>query len=81
MSLLTTRRYFLSSATYPVALCFALSAKGHAASTINQLNQVDVAQFRSELLNLVKKSKGRPDNLAQRDRTRLKHLVGKAIRG
>jgi hypothetical protein len=35
----------------------------------------------TEFWNLLKKSKGRPDNLAQRDRTRLKHLVGKAIRG
>lgn len=36
---------------------------------------------RTELLNLVKKSQGRPGNLAQRDRTRVKHIVGKAIRG
>ena len=36
---------------------------------------------RQELLNLVKKSKGRPGNLAQRDRTRLKNIAGKAIRG
>jgi hypothetical protein len=36
---------------------------------------------RSELVNLVTKSKGRPSNLAQRDRTRLKHIAGKAIRG
>jgi hypothetical protein len=35
----------------------------------------------TEFWNLLKKSKGRPDNLTQRDRTRLKHLVGKAIRG
>jgi len=34
-----------------------------------------------ELLNLVKKSKGRPGNLPQRDRTRLKNIAGKAIRG
>jgi hypothetical protein len=36
---------------------------------------------RSELVNLVAKSKGRPRNLAQRDRTRLKNIAGKAIRG
>ena len=36
---------------------------------------------RSELINLVGKSKGRPANLAQRDKTRLKHIAGKAIRG
>lgn len=35
----------------------------------------------TEFWNLVKKSKGRPDNLAQRDRTRMKSIVGKAIRG
>jgi hypothetical protein len=35
----------------------------------------------TECGNLRKKSKGRPDNLGQRDRTRLKHIVGKAIRG
>lgn len=34
-----------------------------------------------ELLNLVKKSKGRPGTLSQRDRTRLKNIAGKAIRG
>jgi hypothetical protein len=32
----------------------------------------------TEFWNLVKKSKGRPD---KRDRTRLKNIVGKAIRG
>jgi hypothetical protein len=36
---------------------------------------------RSELINLVAKSKGRPSNLPQRDRTRLKNIAGKAIRG
>jgi len=36
---------------------------------------------RSELLNLVARSRGKPDNLAQRDRTRLKNIAGKAIRG
>lgn len=34
-----------------------------------------------EFWNLVKKSKGRPRNLDQRDRTRMKNIVGKAIRG
>jgi hypothetical protein len=34
-----------------------------------------------ELLRLVKKSKGRPGSLPQRDRTRLKNIAGKAIRG
>lgn len=36
---------------------------------------------RQELLRLVTKSKGRPSGLPQRDRTRLKSIVGKAIRG
>jgi hypothetical protein len=36
---------------------------------------------RQELLRLVKKSKGRPGALSQRDRTRLKNIAGKAIRG
>lgn len=35
----------------------------------------------TEFWNLVKKSRGRPGNLAQRDRTRMKTIVGKAIRG
>lgn len=35
----------------------------------------------TEFWNLVKKSKGRPGNLGKRDRTRVKNLVGKAIRG
>lgn len=34
-----------------------------------------------ELLHLVRKSKGRPSGLAQRDRARLKNIAGKAIRG
>jgi hypothetical protein len=35
----------------------------------------------TEFWSLTKKSKGRPSNLSQRDRTRLKNIVGKAIRG
>jgi hypothetical protein len=34
-----------------------------------------------EFWRLVKKSKGRPSTLSQRDRTRLKNIAGKAIRG
>jgi hypothetical protein len=34
-----------------------------------------------EFWRLVKKSKGRPNSLPQRDRTRLKNIAGKAIRG
>ena len=36
---------------------------------------------RKELLNLMLRSKGRPGNLAQRDRTRVKNIAGKALRG
>jgi len=36
---------------------------------------------RNELVNLVTSSKGRPGNLSQRDKTRLKNIAGKAIRG
>lgn len=35
----------------------------------------------SEFWTLIKKSKGRPSNLNQRDRTRMKNIAGKAIRG
>jgi hypothetical protein len=34
-----------------------------------------------EFWTLLKKSRGRPGNLAQRDRTRVKNIAGKAIRG
>ena len=36
---------------------------------------------RKEFLNLVLKSKGRPSSLPERDRTRVKSIAGKAIRG
>lgn len=35
----------------------------------------------TEFWNIIRKSKGRPSNLGQRDRTRFKNIVGKAIRG
>lgn len=35
----------------------------------------------TEFWTLIKRSKGRPSNLNQRDRTRMKNIVGKAIRG
>ena len=35
----------------------------------------------SEFWRLLKKSRGRPDNRSQRDRTRMKSIAGKAIRG
>jgi hypothetical protein len=36
---------------------------------------------KQELFDLVRRSKGRPGNLRQRDRTRVKNIVGKAVRG
>ena len=38
-------------------------------------------QEQSEFWSLAKKSKGRPSALPQRDRARMKNIVGKAIRG
>jgi hypothetical protein len=35
----------------------------------------------SEFWRLLKKSKGRPNTLPQRDRTRMKNIAGKALRG
>ncbi len=35
----------------------------------------------TEFWSLIKKSKGRPSNLSQRDRGRMKDIAGKAIRG
>jgi len=39
------------------------------------------AKEQREFWSLVKKSKGRPGSLPQRDRTRLKNIAGKAVRG
>jgi uncharacterized protein YaiI (UPF0178 family) len=36
---------------------------------------------RQELLRLVTKSKGLPNTLSKRDKTRLKNIAGKALRG
>jgi hypothetical protein len=35
----------------------------------------------AEFWQLLRKSKGRPENLSERDRTRMKNIAGKAIRG
>jgi hypothetical protein len=35
----------------------------------------------SEFWRLLKKSRGRPNTLPQRDRTRMKNIAGKALRG
>jgi hypothetical protein len=43
----------------------------------NNLNQKEQSEFWA----LVKRSGGRPSALSQRDRTRMKNIAGKAIRG
>jgi len=53
-----------------------LGAKGKERVEVN-LNSKEQTEF----WNLLKKSKGKPTNLSQRDRTRLKNIAGKAIRG
>jgi hypothetical protein len=53
-----------------------LGAKGRDRVQEN-LTQKEQGEFG----RLVKKSKGRPGNLSQRDKTRLKNIAGKAIRG
>jgi len=39
------------------------------------------AKEQREFWTLLKKSKGRPNTLSQRDRTRMKNIAGKAISG
>jgi len=58
------------------AVVLWLGAKGRERVEHN-LNQKEQREF----WRLVKKSKGRPANLPQRDRTRLKDIAGKAVRG
>jgi hypothetical protein len=58
------------------AVVLWLGAKGRERVERN-LTQKEQHEF----WRLVKKSKGRPDNLPQRDRTRLKNIAGKAVRG
>jgi hypothetical protein len=58
------------------AVVLWLGAKGRERVEHN-LTQKEQGEF----WRLVKKSKGRPGNLPQRDRTRLKNIAGKAIRG
>jgi hypothetical protein len=53
-----------------------LASKGHERVKEN-LNEREQQEF----WRLVKKSKGRPSALPQRERTRLKNIAGKAIRG
>lgn len=58
------------------AVVLWLGAKGRERVEHN-LTQKEQREF----WHLVKKSKGRPGNLPQRDRTRLKNIAGKAVRG
>ena len=59
---------------WAVSLWLAEKGRDRVRENLTQSEQ-------TEFWNLVKKSKGKPGNLSQRDRTRLKHIVGKAIRG
>ncbi len=59
---------------WTVSLWLANKGRDHIRDNLTDSEQ-------TEFWNLVKKSKGRPSNLAQRDRTRFKSIVGKAIRG
>jgi hypothetical protein len=47
----------------------------------DRVNENLTEKERSEFLNLLTRSKGRPSNLPQRDKTRLRNIAGKAIRG
>lgn len=58
------------------AVALWLGNKGRERVEAN-LTQKDQAEF----WNLLKRSGGRPGALSQRDRTRLKNIAGKAIRG
>ncbi len=59
---------------WTVSLWLANKGRDHIRDNLTEREQ-------TEFWNLVKKSKGRPSNLAQRDRSRFKSIVGKAIRG
>ncbi|HEX5762654.1 MAG TPA: hypothetical protein VFY04_05990 [Solirubrobacterales bacterium] len=58
------------------AVAIWLSEKGRERVETN-LTQKE----RTELWTLVKKSKGRPGNLAGREQTRVRNIVTKAVRG
>ena len=59
---------------WAVSLWLAEKGRERVGQNLTQSEQ-------TEFWNLVKKSKGRPGNLSQRDRTRMKNNAGKAIRG
>jgi hypothetical protein len=59
---------------WTVSLWLAQKGRDRVRENLNDREQ-------TEFWNLVKKSGGKPSNLTGRDRTRLKTIVGKAIRG
>jgi len=59
---------------WAVAVWLAQKGRERAQANLTKSEQ-------QELIRLVTKSKGRPGTLPQRDRTRLKNIAGKAIRG
>jgi hypothetical protein len=59
---------------WTVSLWLANKGRDHIRDNLTESEQ-------TQFWNLVKRSKGRPSNLAQRDRSRFKNIVGKAIRG
>lgn len=59
---------------WAVAVWLAQKGRERAQANLTKREQ-------QELIRLVKKSKGRPGALPQRDRTRLKNIAGKAILG
>jgi len=59
---------------WAVAVWLAQKGRERAQANLTKREQ-------QELIRLVKKSKGRPGTLPQRDRTRLKNIAGKAILG
>jgi hypothetical protein len=59
---------------WAVALWLAERGRERAEANLTKREQ-------RELVALIKKSKGHPGALAQRDKTRLKHIAGKAVRG
>ena len=59
---------------WAVSLWLAEKGRERVSENLTQSEQ-------TEFWNLIRKSKGRPSTLNQRERTRLKNIAGKAIRG
>jgi hypothetical protein len=59
---------------WAVALWLGERGRERVQSNLNQ-------KERTEFWHLLKRSGGRPGTLSPRDRTRMKNIVGKAIRG